>query len=97
MRGYINIIEIPETEKSAFQNYPYKIHESQIFCTELSYNYNGFFSGDKNGEIKFCKFGFNGQVKEMGVANGFNYEGVRDLSLSPKEIKIASCHEDKNV
>ena len=33
----------------------------------------------------------------MGVANGFNYEGVWDLSLSPKECKIASCHEDKNV
>lgn len=75
----------------------YKVHDSAIFCLEESNRFNGFFSGDKNGEIKFNTFTFNGEIQDRATANNKNCEGVRGLSASNSGLKLASVHEDKNL
>ena len=58
---------------------------------------NGFFTGDKNGEIKFSKLTMNQEIKEVAMAGGHCGESVRDLGLSKNEFQLVSCHEDKNL
>jgi len=58
---------------------------------------NGFFTGDKNGEIKFSKINFENEIKEIAIAGGHSGESVRDLGLSNSEFQLVSCHEDKNL
>ncbi len=57
---------------------------------------NGFFTGDKNGEIKFSKLNFENEIKEV-QAQAHCGESVRGLGLSNSEFQLVSCHEDKNL
>jgi len=47
--GFLNIIEIPENNEEECKVFPYKIHESLVFCMKYSKIHNGIFSGEKNG------------------------------------------------
>ena len=83
-------LQIEEQKQTVF-----KIHESPIFALVNSDMHCGFFTGDKNGEIKFTKLGLNFEVKDNFMANSPCHEGTRGLTLSPTEVKLSSCHEDK--
>lgn len=97
IRGFINLIDINDLEKKDNNVVSFKIHDNAIYCIKMSERYNGFFSGDKSGIIKFSEITLNSEIKEKAFSISKNNEGVRGLSLSPSEGKLVSCHEDKKL
>ncbi len=75
----------------------FKIHDSAIFSFRYAHRLNGFFTGDKSGVIKFSELNFNSEIKEKARVNSVANEGIRGLALSPFELDLVSCHDDKNL
>lgn len=93
-RGFFSIIDFSESNPEEAKKTYVKLHETTVNKIHYKPEFNGFFSCDRNGYIKFSLL-YNNEIKEKGNAYAGTMEPVRDLSSS--QHRLVSAHEDKTL